>query len=117
MLKVVAVATLGLSLIICVGNATAVEMTMPTGDFAHGGGGAGETRDVGANGAMHETSAARDGEADAVTTAHDRMQPDTAADARTDSTHGALGTDTAAGTVHKARRNAHWQSLLPGVMK
>lgn len=124
MLKVVAVATLGWSLAICVGNACAVEMSMPTGDFAHGsGGGAGEVetttataREVGAAGAMHDTGS----EADVVVSAHDRT-PDSAAVTRTDNTHAALGTDTASpaagAPAHKARRNAHWQSLLPGVMK
>jgi hypothetical protein len=126
MLKVAAIATLGWSLVICVGNACAVEMSMPTGDFAHGsGGGAGEVettaataRDVGAAGVMHD--AARDGEADASVSAHERT-PDSAVVTRTDNTHAALGTDTASpatgAPAHKARRNAHWQSLLPGVMK
>jgi hypothetical protein len=127
MLKVVAVATLGWTLAICVGNAFAVEMSMPTGDFAHGsGGGAGEVetaaataRDVGASGAMHD-AAARDSEAEVFVSAHERT-PDSAAVTRTDSTHAALGADTASpaagAPAHKARRNAHWQSLLPGVMK
>lgn len=127
MLKVAVVATLGWSLAICVGNACAVEMSMPTGDFAHGsGGGAGEVetttataRDVGAKGPMHD-AAARDGEADVFVSAHERT-PDSAAVTRTDNTHAALGTDTASpapgAPAHKARRNAHWQSLLPGVMK
>ena len=125
MLKLVAIVSLGWSLAICVGTACAVEMSMPTGDFAHGGGGAGEVettkataRDVGAAGVMHE--AARDGEADASVSAHERT-PDSAVVTRTDNTHAALGTDTASPAVgapaHKARRNAHWQSLLPGVMK
>jgi hypothetical protein len=125
MLKLVAVATLGWSLAICVGNAFAVEMSMPTGDFAHGsGGGSGEVetatataRDVGTTGAMRDT-AVRDGEADAGIAARDRM-PDSAAVTRSDNTHAAVGIDAASsGTAaHKARRNAHWQSLLPGVMK
>jgi len=121
MLKVVAIATLGWSLAICVGNALAVEMSMPTGDFAHGGGGAGEVetttataREVGATGVMH------DGEADAGVSAHERT-PDSAVVTRTDNSHAALGTDTASpapgAPAHKTRRNAHWQSLLPGVMK
>jgi hypothetical protein len=122
MLKLVAVVTLGWSLAICVGNACAVEMSMPTGDFAHGsGGGAGEVdtttataRDVGAAGAMHG-AAVRDSEADAGIAARDRM-PDSAVVSRSDNTHAAVGTDAGA-AVHKARRNAHWQSLLPGVMK
>jgi hypothetical protein len=124
MLKLVAVATLGWSLALWVGNACAVEMSMPTGDFAHGGGGAGEmdtaaARDVGAAGAMHG-STARDSEADASSAAHDRT-PDSTVVTRSDNTHSGIGTDaaaSAAGTAaHKARRNAHWQSLLPGVMK
>jgi hypothetical protein len=121
MLKVAAIATLGWSLALCVGNAFAVEMSMPTGDFAHGGGGAGEvettaaaTRDA------RGTDVARDGEADAGVSARERT-PDSAVVTRTDSTHAALGTDTASpatgAPAHKARRNAHWQSLLPGVMK
>jgi hypothetical protein len=127
MLKLVAVATLGWSIAICAGNACAVEMSMPTGDFAHGsGGGAGEVetatataRDVGTTGAMHDT-AARDGEADAGIAARDRM-PDSAVVTRSDNTHAAVGADAAASaaatTAHKARHNGHWQSLLPGVMK
>ena len=127
MFKVAAAVTLAWSLVVCAGNACAVEMSMPTGDFAHGsGGGSGEVetttataRDVGAVGAMHD-AAARDGEADAGIAARDRM-PDSAVVTRTDNTHAGVGTDAAAsasGTAaHKARRNAHWQSLLPGVMK
>jgi hypothetical protein len=126
MLKVIAAATLAWSFAICAGNARAVEMSMPTGDFAHGsGGGAGEVetataaaRDVGAPGAMHE-STARDSGADAGIAARDRM-PDSAVVTRSDNTHTALGTDAASAAstaAHKARHNAHWQSLLPGVMK
>jgi hypothetical protein len=126
MLKLVAVATLGWSLAICVGNACAVEMSMPTGDYAHGsGGGSGEVetatataRNVGATGAMRDT-AVRDGEADAGIAARDRM-PDTAVVTRSDNTHAAVGADAAAAAgagAHRARHNAHWQSLLPGVMK
>jgi hypothetical protein len=127
MLKVVAVATFGWSLAICVGNAFAVEMSMPTGDFAHGsGGGGGEVettaataRGVGVAGAMHDTTV-RDSETDAGVAVRERT-PDSAAVTRTDDTHTALGTDTASpapgAPAHKARRNAHWQSLLPGVMK
>jgi hypothetical protein len=120
MLKLVAVAALGCSLVLCVGNACAVEMSMPTGDFAHGsGGGAGEVEtatahDASAAGAMHD-AAARDGEVDAASTAHERT-PDSAAVTRTDNPHAAVGTDAGA-AAHKAHRNAHWQSLLPGVMK
>ena len=121
MLKLVAVAILGWGLAICAGSACAVEMSMPTGDFAHGsGGGAGEVetatataREVGTAGAMHDTSA-RDSEADAGIAARDRM-PDSAVVTRSDNAHAGVGTDAAA--AHKARRNAHWQSLLPGVMK
>jgi hypothetical protein len=127
MLKVAAIATLGWSLAMCVGNACAVEMSMPTGDFAHGsGGGAGEVdsttataRDVGAAGAMHNVTA-REGEAEVFVSAHERT-PDSATVTRSDDTRATLGTDTASpangAPAHKARRNAHWQSLLPGVMK
>jgi hypothetical protein len=124
MFKVAAIAAFGLSLIVCAGNASAVDMAMPTGDFAHGGSGSGSgetetataaSRAAGSTSAMHET-AARDAD---TAIARDRMQPDSAAG--TDNVHAARGTDVAsssAGTpALKTHHNGHWQSLLPGVMK
>jgi hypothetical protein len=105
------------------GNVLASEMSMPGAAFVQGGGesetAATVTRsDAGTGGAMHETTSDNDGGA-----AHVRMQPDSVAGARTNTVNTAIGTDTAStaevsGTAtHKAHRTAHWQSLLPGVMK
>ena len=125
MFKVAAIAAFGLSLVVCAGNAVAVD-AMPTGDFAHSGGGSGSgeaetataaTRAAGSVGAMHET-AARDVD---TAIAHEPILPESAAINSTDNTRATRGTDAASSSAstpsHKARPNAHWQSLLPGVMK
>ena len=125
MFKIAAIATFGLSLIVCAGNAVAVD-AMPTGDFAHSGGGSGSgetatasaaTRDAGSAGAMHETAAR---EADSAI-AHEPMLPDNTAINGVDNTRATRGTDATSSSAstpsHKTRNNGHWQSLLPGVMK
>jgi hypothetical protein len=106
------------------GNVLAGEMSMPGAAFIQAGGSETETAgtvarsDAGSSGAMHETGSDNDGAA-----AHVRMQPDSVAGARTNTVRAAVGTDTAStaevgGTAaHKTHRTAHWQSLLPGVMK
>jgi hypothetical protein len=130
MLKVVAIATLGFGLTLCVGNVAAGEMAMPaSAAFAPVGASSGDVEtataatrtETGSTGAMRE-SGSRDEDTEVATAARVHMQPDSVAATRTDSTHAAVGAaDTAApGTVtpaHKTRHSAHWQSLLPGVMK
>ena len=127
MLKVVAIIALVAAANVGAGNVMAAEMSMPAGGHTLASNGSGETEtvaaatctDASATGAMHE-AATHDSGADGVTTAHDRMQPDSAAVTRTISTHAALGADAGSSTgapPHKNRHSAHWQSLLPGVMK
>jgi len=119
------VVALGLSLIACVGNVTAAEMAMPTGDFAHSGRGSGDAETTAAThttGAAGATPDAATPDGDTTIAIHDRMQPDNAGGARIDTAplavRGTDATTSAADTSpHKARHNAHWQSLLPGVMK
>jgi hypothetical protein len=77
--------------------------------------------ETGSTGAMRE-SGSRSDDTDVATSARVHMQPDSVVVTHTDSTHSAVGVDTtAAGTAapaHKIRHSsAHWQSLLPGVMK
>ncbi len=127
MLKVVAIASLGLGLALCIGNAAAGEMAMPAGAaFAPVAASSGdvETATSAAHGEIGSTRAMReagthDDDSDATST-RVHVQPDSVATARTDSTHAAIGADATAGTgapAPKVRRNAHWQALLPGVMK
>ncbi|MDR3389384.1 MAG: hypothetical protein P4L92_20260 [Rudaea sp.] len=128
MLKVAVIACLGFGFILCASNAAAAEMAMPAGAAFAPAASSGDVEtastatrsQAGATGAMRE-SGSRSDDSDVTTTAtRVRMQPDSVAATRTDTTHAAVGTDAAAGTVvpvHKARHSAHWQSLLPGVMK
>ena len=124
MFKVAAIAAFGLSLVVGAGNAVAVD-AMPTGDFAHSGGGSGSaetetataaTRAAGSASAMHET--ARDADS---AIAHEPILPESAAINSMDSTRATRGTDATSSSAstpsHKTRNNGHWQSLLPGVMK
>ena len=125
MLKVVAIASLGLGLVLCIGNAAAGEMAMPAGAaFAPVAASSGDVEtaasathsEIGSTRAMRE-SGTHDDDGD-TTSSRVLVQPDSVATTRTDSTHAAIGTDAAATTpTHKAHRNAQWQSLLPGVMK
>lgn len=120
MRKVAATITLGLVLVACFGNASAVEMSMPTGDFAHSGSGSGEADTTTA--AMRDAGAMRDAATRDSDTAgtRERVQPDSST-AHADTTHPTRGTDAASSAAAtpspRARHNAHWQSLLPGVMK
>lgn len=118
MRKIAAIISLGLVLVACFGNASAVEMSMPTGDFAHSGSGSGEADTTTA--AMRDAGAMRDAatrDSDTAAT-RERVHPDSATP-HADTTHPTRGTDAAAAATPspRARHNAHWQSLLPGVMK
>lgn len=120
MLKVAAIVIAGLSLVACAGNVAAVEMAVTSGDFAHSGSGGGSD-EGGTAAATRNVEAMRESvNRDSLTIGVERMQPDSATAARTDSIHAALGTDASASPTglpaHK-HQNAHWQSLLPGVMK
>lgn len=107
--------------------AVASEMTVPGGTFAAAGSATGEVETAAtavrdgavSEGATHETTSHS-----VAQTPHARVQPDSMAATRTDSTHGAVGSDAAAttdggstATAHRNRQRTHWQSLLPGVMK
>jgi hypothetical protein len=122
------------------GNLVAAELSLPGGAFAQSAGSASETDTVasttqGQSGAMREANAGTESRSSSK---HARMQPDalpvdtTPADsAQSDSSAGArsstartpVGTDSApsaeggAAAVRKPHHTAHWQSLLPGVMK
>jgi hypothetical protein len=122
------------------GNLVAAELSLPGGTFAQTGSSASETDTVSSttqsqSGAMREANADTESRGSAKrarmqpdalpvdTTAADSAQADSGAGAHSSTPRTPVGTDATPATeggataVRKPHHTAHWQSLLPGVMK